>query len=94
MKQTIPPISYQEAFEKYFGTVKEVMSRPLPMKCKECGKEILGVESCFEHLKIDHKVKIRTDKQIAAMEKRRREKQENEKGFSEFVSTIMGEHHA
>lgn len=94
MKQTTPPISYQDAFEKYFGTIKEIMKQPLPMKCKECGKEFLSSDSCFDHLKKDHKLKLKTDKQIAAIEKRRQEKQENEQGFNKFVSAIMGENYA
>jgi hypothetical protein len=92
--QPNPAITYEDAFIKYFGTVKEIMAVPLPMTCKACKKQCLSLDSCFEHIKKEHKEKVRTEKQIATVEKRRQEKEleksKGNKGIENLVSVIMG----
>ena len=50
----------------------------------------MSLDSIFEHIKIKHGEKIRTEKQIASVEKRRREREEAKSLENDFISAIKG----
>lgn len=71
MRQKAEALTYESAFINYFGSVKEIVHKPLPFKCR-CGDTsfsldkkttekfpIMSLEDCFTHIRHDHKERIK-----------------------------------
>lgn len=51
-------LSYDQALNKYFGTVKEIWTKPLPFVCT-CGNTVLSEKAIWSHIKRVHKEKLK-----------------------------------
>ena len=69
----------QEAFEKYFGTAKELAVKPYPWKCNHCPFLLMHLDSDWQaHVRNFHNEKILSQKQIDRAIQREKDKQEKE----------------
>lgn len=48
----------------------------LPWKCKHCDGQYMTLDTFFEHIKITHKQRVVTDKQLESYKRRRKEAEE------------------
>lgn len=74
MPRKDPPLTHQEAFERYYGGMTKIVKQSLPFKC-ECGSTtykkfdeelaqtievpVMTVEDCFRHIRKAHKERIK-----------------------------------
>lgn len=90
-KQKQPPITPQEAWVKYFGNVKELQNKPYPFPCS-CGNfsAFTTSDSWIDHVKTAHDERVFSEKQIAAFERRAKEKEASNTGVDRIAAIIGG----
>ena len=70
MKKSLP-ITYEDAFTKYFGKITEI--KVYPFQCK-CGAQFLHInDTIWVHIRIAHKERVVSKGYLATLEQRRRE---------------------